>query len=299
MIVAMGYFHPMKDLYYELKKLCDHNRDGSYTSQAKRRDDLKLFADQLTRELGFPRMHARSLKEKHVKALVNHWLEQNLSTNTIKSRMSRLRWWADKVGKPNIIRPKNSDYGIADRKYVTDQSKACDIDLAKAHQIEDKHVLASLLLARAFGLRKEEAIKFKPSYAKQGDHICLKASWCKGGKARTIPILTQDQREALNFAKKVAGKGSLIPPSLQYHQQQNRYEKVTAKAGFKRLHGLRHRYAQWRYEMLTGWKSPHAGGPRRSELTGQCKGVDIAARLTISKELGHERLQIVSTYIGQ
>lgn len=87
----------MKDLYYELKKLCNHNRDGSYASQAKRRDDLKLFAHQLTRELNYPRMYARSLKEKHVKALVNHWLTQGLSTNTIKARMSRLRWWADKT----------------------------------------------------------------------------------------------------------------------------------------------------------------------------------------------------------
>ncbi len=288
----------MKDIYYELNNLCKHNCDGSFSSQAKRKDDLKLFARQLMTELGYPRLHAKSLKEKHVKALINHWQDQALSLNTIKARMARLRWWAEKVGKPNVISPRNSDYGIEKRSYVSVESKASDIDESKAASINDQYVLASLRLAKAFGLRKEEAIKFTASYADKGDHIQLKASWCKGGKARTIPVLTQEQREALDFAKQIARKGSLIPTHLNYHEQVNRYEKQTIKVGFRRLHGLRHRYAQWRYETLTGWQSPHAGGSKRSELTEQQKPIDKQARLTISKELGHERLQIVSTYVG-
>jgi hypothetical protein len=52
----------------------------------------------------------------------------------------------------------------------------------------------SLELQRAFGLRREEAIKFSPNYADQGDQLLLKASWTKGGKARTVPVRTQDQR---------------------------------------------------------------------------------------------------------
>lgn len=289
----------MKDLIYELKNLCKHNCDGSYTSQAKRWDDLKLFARQLTCELGYPRMYARSLKEKHVKSLVEHWQSQNLSLNTIKARMSRLRWWAEKVGKPNIISPKNSDYGIGKRSYISEHSKACDIDLNKVKSIDDQYVVASLLLARAFGLRKEEAIKFMPRYADQGEHIKLKASWCKGGKARTIPISTHEQQQALEFAKSIAGTASLIPDNLKYHQQANRYEKLSNKAGFKRLHGLRHRYAQLRYESLTGWPSSHASAQPLNILTDKNKELDIQARQMISREVGHERLQIVTAYIGR
>lgn len=288
----------MKDIFYELKTLCKYNRDGSFSSQAKRLDDLKLFAHQLTTELNYPRMHAKSLKEKHVKALVEHWQSQGLSLNTIKARMSRLRWWADKVGKPNIISTKNSDYGIGQRSYLSETSKAQGIDIEKTKAIEDPYIAASLLLAREFGLRKEEAIKFVPAYADRGDYIQLKASWCKGGKTRVIPVTTLEQREALDFAKQVAGHHALIPAHLQFHQQRNRYEKATARAGFMRLHALRHRYAQQRYIALTGWLSPHAGGPGRNELSDQQKSTDIEARLIISKELGHERLQITATYIG-
>lgn len=40
----------------------------------------------------------------------------------------------------------------------------------------------SLQLQQAFGLRREESIKFQPRYADRGDHIALKGSWTKGGR---------------------------------------------------------------------------------------------------------------------
>jgi integrase len=49
----------------------------------------------------------------------------------------------------------------------------------------------SLRLQRAFGLRREEAIKLQPRWADRGDHLQLKASWTKGGRERTVPIRTE------------------------------------------------------------------------------------------------------------
>ena len=37
----------MRDLNYDLKQLCRHNRDGSYATQADREHILDLVADQL------------------------------------------------------------------------------------------------------------------------------------------------------------------------------------------------------------------------------------------------------------
>jgi integrase len=54
----------------------------------------------------------------------------------------------------------------------------------------------SLELQQAFGLRREEAMNFQPSFADRGDHIMLKASWTKGGKERIIPVRTEAQRAA-------------------------------------------------------------------------------------------------------
>ncbi len=60
----------MRDLNYQLKQLCRHCREGSLTTQAKRERMLTLIADQL-HELGYRGMSARSLKPKHIEALIN------------------------------------------------------------------------------------------------------------------------------------------------------------------------------------------------------------------------------------
>ena len=288
----------MRDLNYQLKQLCRRNRDGSYETRMNRERLLSLMADQLHR-FGFRHMGAASLKGKHVEALVEHWLSEKIAIGTIKNRMSVLRWWAEKSGRPHVVARENEFYGIPDRRFVTGVSKAKEIDQAKLDQIRDTHVRMSLELQRAFGLRREEAIKFQPSYADRGDHLLLKPSWTKGGKERQIPIHTAAQREILARAHRVAGRGSLIPSARNYRQQLRVYERHTANAGLSKLHGLRHAYAQARYEALTGWKAPAAGGPSAASLTADQRAIDREARAVVSQELGHERERITVVYLGR
>ena len=102
----------------------------------------------------------------------------------------------------------------------------------------------------------------------------------------------------LDRAHRLAGKGSLIPSNRDYRQQLRIYEGHTIRAGLSKMHGLRHAYAQQRYEELTSWKSPAAGGPPSKSLTREEPDQDHHARLIISRELGHERRQVVSVYLG-
>ena len=113
----------MQTLNYELKQLCKHNRDGSFATQANRERILTLIANQL-REMGFVNMHVQSLKAKHVAKLVERWQAEGLSTGTLKNRMSALRWWAEKSGKADVVAKSNDAYGIAERRYITNVSKA-------------------------------------------------------------------------------------------------------------------------------------------------------------------------------
>jgi len=198
-----------------------------------------------------------------------------------------------------VIARANEHYGIPDRQFVTNISKALSVSAEVLAGIKDVHVRMSLELQQAFGLRREEAIKFVPSYADRGEHLTLKASWTKGGKARDIPIRTEAQREVLNRAHQLAGRGSLIPANRNYVQQLRIYEGHTSRAGLSKLHGLRHAYAQQRYHELTGLPCPAAGGPVSAELTPAQKVIDTAARLTISQELGHEREAVTAIYLGR
>lgn len=288
----------MRNLNYQLKKICQQCREGSYATQVKRERMLTLIANQL-HELGYRSMVARSLKPKHIDALVKHWFAQGLSIGTIKNRMSVIRWWSKKVDKQNVVARSNEHYGIPDRHFVTNESKAKTVTGSELDKIRDEHVRMSLKLQQAFGLRREEAIKFQPSFADQGDHIVLKPSWTKGGKGRIIPIRNKEQRDVLNRARRLAGFGSLIPSNRNYVHQMRIYEGNTLRAGLSRMHGLRHTYAQNRYEELTGWKCPAVGGPDAKTLTVEQKNTDRQARLTISQELGHNREQITAAYLGR
>lgn len=288
----------MRDLNYQLKQLCRRNRDGSFATQRDRERVLDLVANQL-QEAGFRHLGATSLKPKHVDGLVARWQAEGLAIGTIKNRMAELRWWAEKIGKSNVIARDNHHYGIGNRQHVTNVSKARELQGSDLARVTDPYTAMSLRLQAAFGLRREESIKIRPEWADRGNVLALKETWTKGGRAREVPVRNAEQRQLLDEAKALAGRGSLIPADKTYAEQLRRFEHQCAAAGIHRVHGFRHQYAQVRYRELTGWAAPAAGGPRSRELTAEQKAIDREARLTISAELGHEREQVTAVYLGR
>jgi len=135
--------------------------------------------------------------------------------------------------------------------------------------------------------------------ADSGDHLFLKGRRTKGGCERIVSSRTEAQRKVLNRAHRLAGRGSLIPSNRNYLHQMRVYDGNICRAGLHHMHGLRHAYAQNRYKELTGWSCPAAGGPLAKELTAEQRERDREARLTISRELGHEREAVVGAYIGR
>lgn len=292
---------PTIDFHKDISLILDRNRDGSFSTRASRKAILHQVADEL-RQLGYYNVPAQGLKPKHIQALVAKWTNEGKSAGTLKNRMSHLRWLAAKIGKPAIVARNNSEYGINRRRYVTNISKSTEIPQGRLSEVRDEHLRTSLQLQAAFGLRREECIKFQPRFALNHDrpgYIRLKASWCKGGRERYIAITTEAQREALNQAMNIAGGGSLIPPERRYIDQLRIYEGECKRLGMSKLHGLRHAYAQARYRSITGWQAPAAGGPTSKRLSTEQKAIDRSARLQISQELGHERESITAVYLGR
>ena len=293
----------MNRLEYQLVKLCERNRDGSHATQANRKAMLSLFSEQL-KECGYKvnQMRPSDLKGRHINALVTKWKSEDKSTGTIKNRMTALRWWADKCGKAEIVKD-NAIYGIEKRVYVTNENKSVslhDLDLSKI----DENIAQSLRLQDAFGLRREESMKFQPEYALDGQtidnakYIRLKDSWTKGGRPRTIPISNEKQRQELKnaYAQAVKNGGSLIPKEKSYKAHKSNFEAVTHGLGVGQTHGLRHGYAQTRYLELMGFPCPAVGGPRSLSADEVAKDKEI--RMLISEELGHSRINITSVYLG-
>ena len=286
----------MRDLNFDLKRLQAAHDDGSHGTRTARSYALAQIADTL-HELGFRGLRATGLRRKHVVALVREWKRQGRSIGTMKNRTAHIRWWAKRIGRPGVV-PANGELGIANREYVTNHDRSAVLDPEKLARVKDPHVAMALRLEAAFGLRREEAIKFTPARDDRGGCIRLKGSTTKGGRPREVPVRHDAQRALLDEARRLVGSFALIPPQRTYKQQLKVYESQTREAGLYRMHGLRHRYALSRYEELTGWKAPAAGGPPQRSLTGAKRRIDTAARRTIAEELGHRRALIASVYCG-
>lgn len=288
---------------YLMHRLVKDSREGSYSTQANRSDILQQAVKRLKAD-GYRLETPKSLKPKHVVHLVKTWQDQGLSPGTIKNRMAHMRWWAEKVGKAAIIPRSNSGQNdlikldIEKRSLIPSESKAKVLDGDALGKVENRLVEASLRLQGAFGLRREESIKVRPEMAHRGNFLVIKDTWAKGKRGRVIEIRTSKQREALAFAKMVAQGGSLIPADKKYVDQLHVYNSQLASAGINNAHGFRHHYAQQRYTELTGNEAPVNGGVRRSDMSPEGKQAYDAARLLVSQELGHERMQVVAQYIG-
>ena len=287
----------MKNLSMSLKRLTEHSTEGSFGTRTLRLRGLVAMGEELV-GLGYNLPDAKSLKGKHVAALVGHWKAKGLSDQTVRNRLTWVRWWAYQVGKPGLLPNGNEVYGLAPRgRFTENRAKAATPELLA--RVADDRVRLALKLEAAFGLRREEALKMRPAIADKGDRLALKASWTKGGRYREIPITHPKQRALLDELHRSVGDGALIPPGRNYVQALKNYENQLLRGGISNAHGLRHAYAQWRYKVLTGWACPAAGGPTVNTMNRQEAARDRAARLEVSQELGHGRLDVTDTYLGR
>jgi site-specific recombinase XerC len=286
----MSFKHQIKrSLYQVLQK--DH--ENSFATRHDRTQILFRIVDELF-DLGYKFSSVHKLKEKHVVELTKHGQEKSLKVSTIKNRLSVLRRLAVLMDKPFV--PSNTTLQVGSRYAQPVKNRAIvNPDISK---ITDPYVRVSLELQRHFGLRREESLKIKPHLADQEYKLVLLGSWCKGNRNREIPIRTAEQRRWLDEAKLLAWNvnRSLIPESKTYIQHRYVYDKQLRNSNI-RSHGFRHGYAQQRYKELTGWDAPIAGGPDPRTFNYEQRRQDTLARMILTEELGHSRIQIVKNYL--
>ncbi|KMO12798.1 integrase [Methylobacterium indicum] len=285
----------MDPLAMDLKQMGLNNGGGAFHTRVQRTRGFVLIAREL-RAMGHVLPSARSIKEIHVQKLVAKWKADGLATGTIKNRLSWMRTWSANVRKGSVIPKSNADVGIALRNTFTG-NRAHVTPKAKLAKLDERMQLA-VRLQMAFGMRVEESILFRPEQAIQGNELHMQATWCKGGRARVIPVFHPNQWALLDELRSVVGTGCLVPPGMKSHAYRDQLDRKTWAAGIHDKHGHRHWYAQRRYELLTGRPCTAAGGRPWEQLTGAERRADWHARLTISRELGHERRQITDAYLG-
>lgn len=179
------------------------------------------------------------------------------------------------------------------------------VDVLCEHQKPRAAAIAQL--ARATGMRLREVIladlpRLKRE-AKQFGKINIQDGTKGGRSGASVPrwITVDDHiRDALRFAEQVSPDGSrnLLAPNESYLDFQRGIVRparhILHQHNLKGFHELRATYACERYEQITHHLVPINGG-RCYQLD---RHLDQEARVQISYELGHGRIDVVSAYIG-
>lgn len=166
---------------------------------------------------------------------------------------------------------------------------------------------AIALLARATGMRLRETILADlPRLKREAEHygkINIQDGTKGGRSGASAPrwITVNDHiRGALAFAHHVSPDGSrnLLAPNESYLDFQRGIVRpardILHQHSLKGFHELRAAYACERYEQITHHPAPINGG-RCYQLD---RHLDQEARVQISYELGHGRIDVISAYIG-
>ena len=168
----------------------------------------------------------------------------------------------------------------------------------------EQRVALVAALSRDFGLRFREASLLNCKQAlKQANRLgqINITQGTKGGRGkgvdRWVPV-NSDNLNTLKAAADLQGKSNnIIPENRTYAQWRDhansQWRNVPKTVPIKGFHDMRAAYACERYQVITGHPAPVIAGQRLAS-----KEIDRQARSVIAQELGHNRLDVVSSYVG-
>ena len=224
------------------------------------------------------RVDPRRLGNRHIRFMVNRWLERQLAPATFQQYMSFLRTFSVWIGKPQLVmdieryiddpeRYRRTYCAVKDKSW---SARGVDAErMFETMRAIDRYAAAQLAVKSAFGLRRKEAVMLQPHrqvvtalQAGIKDAVCefyldLRKG-TKGGRRRYLPIDTDRKRLAIGRARDVARgpNDHLGDPARTLKQNLCRIDYVMAKLGITQqdlgitAHGLRHEYANDLYELL-------------------------------------------------
>ena len=283
------------------------------TRKASREVMHGIFA--LLFDLGFQLENVGNIKRRHVEKLVLHWYAIGLKAKTMNGYLTEVRKCGLWSGKDQLIPHLNAlqfflphvDRAELKVSTIARQSKSWSeqgIDvIAKILEADriDIRFGAMLRLALAFGFRRKEQLRCVPTKMDGGGVVMVRGNISKNGRDRNIEILDPFQRQCLDHAKKIAGKGGKLGwPGLTYEQSVNRYNYLMGKKlGITGAdadcvgHGLRAEFSE-NLALRLGFIPPTLGG-----AADQLPAERIAAiQRRVSDAMGHARPEITGAYYG-
>jgi len=290
------------------------DKDGvcSNKTQKDRRQLYYLMFGVLWQH-GYKLHKMESLQAKHLRFLMTHWHTEGVVAKTLHTWLAMINHALESMGKHNLVQ-RIHEYLPADevrRTGIAKESKAWDahgiepVEVIKLASEMDERLGCMLAMQFFFGMRVKESIEFRPANAVvNGGKTIEIHEGTKGGKPRSIPVETEAQREIIEWVRSVAAKGNtkrLRWTDCSWKQAQSRfYYFVRKRLGISLKsvgvtpHGLRHGFIQGLYRRKTGLPTPVEGGA----LGRIDRETHHDTCITLAKQVGHNRTDIVGSYCG-
>ena len=269
-------------------------------------------------ELGYKIQDPKNLGERHIEVLVKHWWYcQHKKAKTIQNDLSRLRVFCAMLGKPGMVGTVQKYLPEVDPELLKVRSAARTtkswsghgIDLVETfRKVDERDPCLGLMLRLelGFGLRREEVLKCNPHIQDYGHYLQVFPGMGKGGRWRNIPIVSNAQRDLLDYVKARVSKNRALGweysrsgQIASLEQNIRRYENLMTSFGFTKAdagitgHGLRAQFAE-NHALLLGMIPATMGGG-----AGQLDGADSGVvKVKVAQALGHNRQSVTSAYIG-
>ena len=107
-MTTKGIYHT---LVTQLDKLARHNRQGSFRTKDRYYEAVKRFCAYLA--IHYHLQKLENISGKHLVSYVLYLQEQGKSASTIKTDLSAIRFFHDKMSRPRYTLPSNEELGVA------------------------------------------------------------------------------------------------------------------------------------------------------------------------------------------
>lgn len=320
----------------ELNELFHHNlskahgktpiaSDAISISTQKYRVQGLILGFRELRKGGFAIQTPWNLSEKHIRYLVNFWVnEKKLSPGTVENKLTywrTLATWMRKhqlVGTMDDYIERPSEYR---RYYTAEQDKSWEAARINVDEViarlckRDRWVAMQVELQAAFGLRTRESMLLRPLKCLGASGQLHVSDGTKRRRPRVVPIDSEWQYDVLIRAARLANPrtGWMIPDPWSLEEWNAHFYYVLRKEGVTRrgqgvtADGLRHGYVQKMYEEVTGEPAPikrpdhrpnprlhHAAMQRLMDAAGQNLAKNATARISNLATVGRVSRPIVS-----
>lgn len=187
------------NLLNQIDRIKRRNNEKGFSTQARYYAATQRFCKFLASD--FRCQKFTNVSGKHLKAYVEKLQVEGKSAQYIDTELSGIRFYHERSGSKNRL-PENKELNLEkrhpkqfDRSFLREEIKGA-YNCADAMGRAD--VTAAMKLCYRFGLRLEEAVTLRVA---QIEHALkygqLEIKNGKGGQARTIPVETKAQRNAL------------------------------------------------------------------------------------------------------